>query len=412
MKPYHFYLAFNPLFNTPGKWKTQAHEFYYKLKGMKQSDPSASLYWGKIQISRFSKPLHLPDYEKVIQENDELQMSTHLYITDYHHLWVGKVKKVTTEKVEPAQTLEFYQNKDVEMWFELVDFDLLCNSASDTQKYLSDIHVDNEFYPFKIQAMTPFVSHIRFPMIVQDRHQLRYFGQNQIEAWRVNQNNPLLESHGELLDLSQVSSGFVIPEACFRYLPEEIKGQIINAEILLLEAQAGDRKDRLKLEQAILTYLKCLELLLNETLVAYLKKYEGHRIWVTKDQASPKFIRTALDKDKSSLIRLRDATGIFQLSQIKMLLDTPAFFSHTTLDHVFKNKLPFWEYCRLELRPTLKNEGLIELRTQLEQPHTSQTQDRELLLIRNILLGVGGKGVFSEIIDSWFDRKIKSSKAA
>jgi len=181
---------------------------------------------------------------------------------------------------------------------------------------------------------------------------------------------------------------------------------------LLLEAQSGGKKDRFKLEQAIFTYLKCLECLLNETFVAYLKREEGHRIWITKDRSSPTFIRSVLDKDKSSLTRLKDSTENFNLSQIKMLLDTPSFFPHTSLDYVFKGKKSFWEYCRLELRPTLKNESLIELRNILSAQGVVKAHDRELLLVRNILLGVGGRGVFNNIIEAWFDISPSKIKVA
>jgi len=86
-----------------------------------------------------------------------------------------------------------------------------------------------------------------------------------------------------------------------------------------------------------------------------------------------------------------------------MLLDTPSFFAHTSLDYVFRQRQAFWEFCRLELRPTLKNESLIELRNDLASRNQTKAHERELLLVRNILLGVGGKGIFNQIIESWFD---------
>ena len=95
-----------------------------------------------------------------------------------------------------------------------------------------------------------------------------------------------------------------------------------------------------------------------------------------------------------------------------MLLDTPSFFPHTSLDFVFRGKKSFWEYCRLELRPTLKNESLIELKNLLSTHALVKAHDRELLLVRNILLGVGGKGVFNNIIESWYEIHTSKNKAA
>ena len=407
MKSHHFYAAFNPLFNEGRKWKTQAHEFHHQLLEKKQKDSNAHMYWGKIQVSQYSEPLKIENYSQVIRLNNDIQQQTHLFITDYQHLWVGKVLEASKEISDSENTLEFYKNKNVEIWFKLTDFHLISNEAARTLDYLSQIYVDNEFYSYKIKEMTPFTSGIRFPMIVQDRNEGQFFQtQNHL---RVLEENPLIHSGGEELKLKNLNHSFVIPEENFKRIPEKFRNQIIQAEILLLEAQSADKKDRLKLEQAILTYLECLEGLLNETFVAYLKLMEGHRIWVTKDK---KFMRSALDKDKSSLVKLKEFDDYFNLSQIKMLLDTPTFFGHTSLDHVFSGKASFWEYCRLELRSTLKNESLIELRNLLSRPGQVKAHDRELMLVRNILLGVGGRGVINSVIESWFKSAEPNRKVA
>ncbi len=412
MKPYHFYVAFNPLFNEEQKWKTQAHEFHHHLSEKKKTDPSSHMYWGKIQVSQYSEPLNTKAFSEVLNENNELQMDTHLYITDYQHLWVGKVAGVYETIQDPENTLNFYHNKKVEIWFKLIDFELISNNASETLKHLTDFHVDNEHYAFKIKEITPFTSSIRFPMIVQDKSRTRYFSQSTENDFKVLHSNPLIKAEGEGMRLNSFIQSFVIPEENFKKMPEIVRTQITHAEILLVEAQSTGKKDRIKLEQAILTYLKCLEVLLNETFVAHLKKEEGHRIWVSKDQQSPKFMRSALDKDKSSLIRIKESIGLFQLSQIKMLLDTPAFFPHTSLDYIFRNKKLFWEFCRLELRSTLKNESLIDLKHQLTTQTAQKLHDRELLLVRNILLGIGGKGVLNAIVESWYAEGVETKKIA
>ncbi len=413
MKPYHFYLAFNPLFNEEQTWKTQAHEFYHSLKQKKTKNQDAYMYWGKIQISEYSESLNIDNFKNVVAENEELQMESHLYITDYQHMWVGKVVEVLKEIPDSENTLNFYKNKKVEVWFKVVDFDLISNNAKETSALLGHMHVDNEYYNYKIKEMTPFTSGIRFPMIIQDARKERFFNSSHsTNKFRVLNHNSLLDTQGESMKLNELTHSFVIPEDNFKRIPEHVRSQIVYAEILLLEAQTGGQKDRAKLEQAILTYLKCLETLLNETFVAYLKREEGHRIWISKDPVSPKFIRSALDKDKSAFIRFKESNAVFNLSQIKMLLDTPSFFPHTSLDYVFRGKKSFWEYCRLELRPTLKNESLIELRNLLAVHGNVKAHDRELLLVRNILLGVGGRGVFNNIIEAWFDLTPQKLKIA
>lgn len=408
MKPYHFYLAFNPLFNEDSAWKTQAHQFHHELREKKKIDPDAFMYWGKLQISAFSDSLKMEPFEKVVSQNKEKGHSSHIYITDYQHMWVGKVEEVLKEIPDTENTLGFYKGKTVEVWFKVTDFDLVCNNAMDTLAYLSQIDVDNEHYGYKIRGMSPFTSGIRFPMIVEDKTQSNYFATGP----RILNENPLLDTQGESMKLNNLLQSFVIPEENFKKIPEKIRSQIIDAEMLLVEAQAGEKKDRKKLEQAILTYLKCLEVLLNETFVAYLRREEGHRIWLYSDCSTMKFMRSATDKDKSSLFRLKESTEIIGLSQIKMLIDTPSYFPHTSLEHVFRGRRSFWEYCRYELRATLKNESLIELRNALNTSEDLKVHDRELLLVRNILLGVGGRGIINNIIESWFEESEKKNQAA
>lgn len=411
LKPYHFYVAFNPLFNQDQVYKTQAHEFYHKLKDKKLSDPNASLYWGKINLSDFSQPLNIANYEKVIFENEEVQLDTHIYVTDYQYLWVGKVSEVVNSISNYEDTLSFYQNKQVEAWFKISDFDLISNDPKQTLEMMSQFFVDNEYYNFKLKEINPFTPSIRFPMIIQDSTYQRYFRNSDHKPYLriVSENNKINQS-GTSLEINGIIPSYVIPEENLKLLPESVRSEIFHAEILLIEAQASGKRDRFKLEQAILTYLKTLETILNETFVQHLKEQEGFRIYVTKDDP-PKFLRSAIDKDKTKLMRLRDCHLKFNLSQIKMLLDTPAFFGHTTIDYVFRTKKEFWEYCRLELRATLKNESLVELRNSLTTPEHMNKHERELLLIRNILLGIGGKGIINQILKTYY-RDSKTSKAA
>ena len=399
MKPHHFYVAFNPLFNGDRRsYKTQAHEFHHILQDKVKETPDSHLYWGKIQVSQYSEPLLFENYQKTLQHNADLGHDTHLFITDYQHLWVGKVTEVLQELSDPENTLQFYNGKNVEIWFKVTDFHLICSQASQTLVHLQDMFVDSEFYNYKLKELTPFTSGIRFPMIIQDKSDVHYF--KNIPQARVLQPNPLIVDNTSSLEFGSFLQSFVIPESNFKKLPEVVKLKIFNAEILLLESQSGQTTDRKKLERSIMTYLSCLELLLNETFVAHLRKEEGHRIYVF-DEDHPKFLRSPLDKDKRMLQRLRDFKEVFNLSQIKMLLDTPTFFNHTTLDYVFRNKKHFWEYCRLELRSTLKNESLVELRNQLMSGEPVKALDRELMLVRNILLGVGGRGIFNQIIETY-----------
>ncbi len=403
MRPCHFYISFNPLFNRHSTFKTQAHEFYYELKEKVSIDPSASLYWGKLQMSEYTESLNFSHFEEVFKTNHEKGDDTVLFVSDYQHLWVGRVSEITQHAPAMSETLSFYQDKKVEIWFKVSDFDLISNDAQGTADLLAQLYVDNHYYQYKVKEMGPYNSGIRFPMIIQNGMDEKYFydfGGKDI-SHRVKLENSLVATPGESMRLNNIIQTYVIPEENFKKLPELVRSQIIYAEILLLEATAGGKKDRAKLEQSILTYLRCLEILLNHTFINHLKREEGHRLFVTKDHPV-KFLRSPLDRDKKNLLRLKDLTEIVELGQIKMLMDAPTFFNNTSLDYVFRNHKRFWEYCRLELRSTLKNESLIEIRNTLAKGESIDIYDQELILVRNILLGVGGRGVFNDIIRNYY----------
>jgi hypothetical protein len=413
MKPCHFYISFNPLFNKHSSFKTQAHEFYYSLKSKIEKNPAAFMYWGKLRMSEYSEDLKLDHFEEVLKNNQENGADTILFVSDYHHLWAGRVAQVSASAPALEETLPFYQDKKVEVWFKITDFDLISNDAQNTTNLLAQLSVDNKFYSYKIKEMGQHSTGIRFPMIVQDGSNEKYFHlfDGKDSSHRIKLHNILVEAPGESMRLNNIIQTYVIPEENFKRLPELVRSQIIYAEILLLEATAGGKKDRTKLEQAIFTYLKCLELLLNYTFIDHLKQEEGHRLFVTKDQPV-KFLRSPLDRDKKNLLRLRDLSEVIELSQIKMLIDAPTFFNTTSLDYVFKNRKRFWEYCRIELRSTLKNESLIEIRNTLAKGESIDLYDQELILVRNILLGVGGLGVFNGIIQSYYSEEVQKEKVA
>jgi len=406
MKPYHFYLPFNPLFNSNDKYESQAHEFFEELKKIKQKNSHESLYWGKLKISEFTSSLNVDGFSQVVRENQEIELETHLFITDYQFLWVGKVRSVTSKLPTDAKTLNFYNGKNVEVWFELSDFHLISNESESTLAFIYQLHIDNPYQDNKIDHLSPMVNELRFPLVIQDRGHHHFF-KNGIH---VLENNPMLNKSDETLKMESFGRSFVIPQKTFSLLPDKVRSSILHSEVLLMEALSKGKRDRVKLEKSIFGYLECLELLLNETFVSHLREKEGHNIFVSMDSGTVKILRQPqTDSHKTSL---KDTKVNFTLNQIKMLIDTPRFFEHTSLDYIFRDKKSFWEYCRLEFRNALKNESILELYLKFKNKNQVELHDRELLLMRNILLGVGGVGLFSALISNWYRDEYSSKKVA
>lgn len=405
MKPYHFYLPFNPLFNSNDKYPSQAHEFYSELSKIKQKNAHGSLYWGKLKISEFTKQLNTDAFSQVVLENNEIELDTHLFITDYQFLWAGKVRSVTKTLPEDAKTLNFYEGKNVEVWFELSDFYLVSNQSESTLSFIYQLHIDNPYQEEKIEHLSPMLNELRFPLVIQDRGHHHFFKQG------VQVTDPLhVEVNDQTLKMETFAHTFVIPQKTFSLLPEKVRASILHSEVLLMEALSKGKRDRVKLEKSILGYLECLEVLLNETFVTHLKEKEGHNIFVQMENGAIKILRNP--QTDSHRTPLKSAKANLTLVQIKMLLDTPRFFDHTSLDYVFRDKKNFWEYCRLEFRNCLKNESLLDLYLKFKTHKQIELHDRELLLVRNILLGVGGVGLFSSLISHWHRDNQAHTRAA
>ena len=119
-------------------------------------------------------------------------MSTHLFITDFKHIWAGKVKSVGDKIPKNGNTLSFYQGKNVEVWFELSDFILLEHSHEETANKLAELYIDNEYNKMQIHGLSPFTTSVYYPCLVQDLAEEQFFDvmDDSSESHLVLKNNP------------------------------------------------------------------------------------------------------------------------------------------------------------------------------------------------------------------------------
>ena len=97
--PIHFYLTFNPYLNSFDGGHTQAHEFYNLLEKRLKDDPTdGHAYWGKMIAKDRDSRIDEAQLNALIASNKAMGCSTHIYITDYTYLWVGKVTEVLTDR--------------------------------------------------------------------------------------------------------------------------------------------------------------------------------------------------------------------------------------------------------------------------------------------------------------------------
>ena len=261
--PFSFYLVFNPYLENENPEITQAHEFHSTLKELVKNDKAGSLFWGKIKSKSNNRDIEFDKFENAIKHNIDNSKDTHLFISDYKYLWVAKVKSVTKTTPSQEKTLSFYNGKDVEIWFEVSDMTIIENTHNETSSRLSDLYIDNEFAlnDFKkCESMNPYLSNIRYPLIVQDRREEQFFQDlnSEIEqsTHKVLIYNPMVNNIGTQR-ITNCLTSFCFPRKVLESLPQAAKEAIFSAEIDILDNRYHN------VNEIAFSYLRSLESILN-----------------------------------------------------------------------------------------------------------------------------------------------------
>ncbi|MBC75460.1 MAG: hypothetical protein CME64_05530 [Halobacteriovoraceae bacterium] len=391
--PFSFYVVFNPLLNGENQnYKTQAHEFFHKLKhNLKTGDPGRShFYWGKLKMSKHESDLEFEKFKKAQEFNQSLGYHTHLFISDFHHFWVAKVESVHQEVYDKENTLPFYDGKEVEIWFKITDMDLVSSEYVETGYYLEQLYAKNEFMNLDIDSINPYLSGLRYPLIVQDRLNEQYFTHSEVDQRpRALGGNPLIESPKESGRVASNVQTYVLPPAIYGKLSERLKKKLISIE---MEIYKNDNSKHDLHEKIVGNYEEILESVLNTTFVKYLKEEVSEDIYV---DAQGKIVSEA----KFGARPLKNYEGNLSLNEIYGLLESPEKVKSCNLDLAFQRKAAFFKFCRTEL---------LEL-TQNKFDSSGPINQKEAMMVRNIILGVGCKGVINSLICLFHDDEFMDS---
>ena len=128
-------------------------------------------------------------------------------------------------------------------------------------------------------------------------------------------------------------------------------------------------------------YEEILESVLNSTFVKHLKEEVSADLYVGSDGQ----ILTEATFGARSLKKIEGNLG---LGEILKLLESPEKLKGFNLDLAFKNKTSFFKFCRTELLELTKNKF----------DNVGSINQKEAMMVRNIILGVGCKGVINSLI--------------
>lgn len=395
--PFSFYVVFNPLLNGDNEnYQTQAHEFFQRLKeNLLSGHPENNhFYWGKLKVSHYEKELDFEKFQNAVESNRQSGLPTHLYISDFHHFWVCKVESVHKEIFDKRNTLPFYDGKEVEIWFKVTDMDLISSEYVETGYYLEQLYVNNQFDQQTINSINPYISGLRYPLIVQNRLNEFYFmDYHKLGKARALSNNPLIQNPSEFGKLAHTVQTYVLPPAIYGKLSEQIKKRLIKIE-MDISAKEKDKNEiyfRVKKE-----YSKLLENMLNDTFIKFLKHEAPDKIGI-EVIGDEQFFTRDLSHQK-----INDAKFSFSLQEICKIINDPMFIQSANLDSIFTEKLKFWKYLRSELMDIIQEHDL------LNEPNPNPSA-KEAMLLRNIILGVGCKGVINSLICLYFEEEFMDS---
>jgi hypothetical protein len=400
--PIHFYLTFNPHLNKNLESSiTQAHQFHKYLQSELESNPKAYAYWGKMIGKHRDSHIDHDLFKQILAQNKENGVSTHLYITDFQHLWVGKVEDVLKNIGNDFKTLPFYKGKKVEVWFKISDFTLLEHTHELTAQKLSELYIDNKHMKLKIDEMSPFTTGIKYPAFIQDLAEEMYFDEiDETECSHLAlQYNPGIESTA-ISRVVQCVQALALPEHLYSKMPHSAKTEIETAEIDILEQRNHN------LNKIAFSYIKAVEIILNDLIIHHLKRSGyGDAFFVKANEMPPKLY---FEMKTDDLIPISKFPKNYSIGTLLNFVQRGMKANHFGFRKVFDQKSEFVNYVLKELPAIFEDNQILKIRGILAHNDSSAIDPHDAMAVRNIMLGIGCKGVIHSLYHNFFKNDFKN----
>ncbi len=399
----HFYLTFNPHLNgnRVDPAYTQAHEFFDYLLQEVRNDKSGYAYWGKIINKSRKSNLKLDNLEKVIQNNREKGRSTHLYISDFNNVWVGRVESVHNSIGKDFKTLDFYKDKNVEVWFKLTDFTLLECFAENSANKLAELYIDNEYMDLVIDELSPFTTGIKYPAFVQDLAEEMFFDELDDKEYShlVLKPNPAIDNTS-IATVLKCLHAFSFPENVYAKIPHSARNEIEMAEIDILEYRHHNNS------KIAFSYIKSLEIVLNDLVIHTLKRAGfGDQFFVNPHSMPPKLF---WEKNSEEQIPISQFNKNYSIGQLIYFVRKCNEGRNFCFKKVFNEHRPFIKFMITDLPLLLEENKILEIRGLLAHNDSGALDDHDAQAIRNIILGVGCKGIIYMALQAFYHTELDS----
>lgn len=395
--PFSFYLVFNPFFENDNPQLTQAHEFHANLKQVIEKNKSGHLYWGKIKSKSNNRDIEFEKFQDALKKNQDNQKDTHLFISDYKYLWAAKVTDITQDTPPISETLSFYEGKDVEIWFKIEDMTIIENTHGETSARIADFFIGQELAvnDFRnCESMNPYLSNIRYPLIIQDKRQEFFFKGlgSEIEptTHKVLKYNPMISNMGTQR-ISNCLTSFCFPRKVLEALPQAAKEAILSAEMDILDNRFNN------VNEIAFSYLRSLESIINHLFKKQILKAKmGSEIFVDPKKG---FIYSY--HKSGDLIPIEDYTSSFSIPKILNYITHAIKKDDLIFKKSFKDKSEFITYLTGPFSKLLETHKFTDIRNMLAHPSGKTLTHEDALAIRANILGVGRQGVINSLYQSY-----------
>ena len=412
----HFYVIFNPSVPAGPNNKqfkiSQAHDFYNELSERVNSDHEKPyLYWGKIMRSSKSakEQFNIEEARKVIRENNEKGINTHLYISDFNYFWVAKVEDVSKgyDQEYFKNSVEIYQHErdfgaEIEAWFKITDMTLVSRGHKETHQYIGGLYLLNEK---KKKSLDPYISGLNYPMIVMDDlHDETLFDSSEpLVKSKLRDDESFYEKiHGTI-------NKYCIENESFRKIATTARDLIIRAEMDFYD-------DRIhNLDALYLMYYKALEVQLNEIVIHHLKEnwsHENIRVYPSEKGVSS-FKTTSLIKIKENDIHIKDFHKSFSIRHLLNTIFSSEYGDRVcekhSNNHLFREIPDFYSFVTKTIKPMT---DLIDTRNEIVHENTHCLTLEEFKSFRAKILGIGQESILVTMVKSAYAFEKLKKKAA
>lgn len=397
--PIHFYLTFNPNKNDYSEaGYTQAHEFYEYLKNQINKDKNGYAYWGKMISADRDVKVDTDNLQKIIEQNLEMNCSTHLYITDYKNIWVGKVEEVKATIGKDFKALEFYKDKKVEAWFKISDFTLLEFSYEGTAQKLSELYIQNDHMDLEIDEMSPFTSGITYPAFIQDLAEEQYFDSLESDQHLCVEYNEAVYNSG-MGKVVQCLKTYVFPENMYNKIPYAARAEIEASELDMMESRQHNY------DKIAFSYIKAFEIIINHLVIQHMKKSGlGKDYFVKPDVMPPKLYLNEYDGD--GLVPIARFQKNYSINQLIFFLQRIVKSNRLDFSKAFSSHKKFVKFFTAQLQKILTDNNVMNIRGILAHSDSNAVSKEDALAIRNLILGIGCKGLIHEVYQSFYSDEL------